>query len=114
MSAHDPAVLLDDMLASLAAIQGYMTGVDKAAFQANPMLQDAVIRRLEILGEAANLLSADYRTQHPEIPWRAITGMRNRLIHGYFVVDIDVVWNTIQTDLQPLEPALRNLRQQQP
>jgi uncharacterized protein with HEPN domain len=113
MSAHDPAVLLDDMLTSLAAIQSYMAGVDEAGFQANPILQDAVIRRLEILGEAATLLHADYRAQHSEVPWRAIAGMRNRLLHGYFVVDMDVVWNAIQVDLPPLEPILPNLRQQE-
>jgi uncharacterized protein with HEPN domain len=75
MSAHDPAMLLDDMLASLIAIQRYMAGVDEAVFQANPMLQDAVIRRLEILGEPS-------RYAQPADPWLFCRGHRCGMEHN--------------------------------
>jgi len=114
MSARDISVLLDDMLESVVTIRQYVHGVTEATFQADRMIQDAVIRRLEILGEAASQVPTDYCAQHPEIPWGAMTGMRNRLIHGYFLVDLAIVWRTVQTDVSALETPLRALRQQLP
>jgi uncharacterized protein with HEPN domain len=111
MNMRDIPQLLDDMLDSARAISEYTHGLTEAAFQSNRMAQDAVIRRFEILGEAANQVPEDYRRQHPEIPWGFMAGMRNRLIHGYFLVDFDILWNTIQNDIPPLETSLRLLRQ---
>ena len=65
-----------------------------------------LIRLLEIIGEAASAVSSDAQAAHPAVPWRKMAGMRNRLIHGYFDVNLDVVWDTIQTDLPPLIEAL--------
>lgn len=114
MSTRDISMLLDDMLESVIIIRQYLQGVTESAFQANRMIQDAVVRRLEILGEAANQVPTDYCAQHPEIPWSLVTGMRNRLVHGYFLVDWDIVWRTIQTEVPALEAPLRTLRQRQP
>ena len=65
-------------------------------------LQDSVIRRLEVIGEAAGRISTQFREQHPEIPWHDMIGMRNRMIHGYDDVDIEIVWNTVQRRLPEL------------
>ena len=112
MNMRDMPQLLDDMVESALAIIEYTRGLTEAAFQSDRMAQDAVIRRFEILGEAANQVPEYYRQQHPEIPWGFMAGMRNRLIHGYFLVDFDILWRTIQLDIPPLESSLRLLRQQ--
>ncbi len=75
-------------------IAGYLDGADRASFLANRMLQDAVIRNLEIVGEACVNLSAEFREAHAEVPWLKASGIRNRLVHGYFDVDLGVVWQT--------------------
>jgi uncharacterized protein with HEPN domain len=97
------------MLDSIARIQHYIQGITEAQFRQALEKQDAVIRRLEVLGEAATQLSADWRAQHPGIPWRTIADTRNRLVHGYFNVDISIVWQTISQDIGPLEIELRNI-----
>lgn len=114
MNMRDIPQLLEDMLDCVLAIQQYTSGLSENAFKMNRMAQDAVIRRFEILGEAATQVPQDYRQQHPEIPWGFMAGMRNRLIHGYFLVDLDVVWRTIQNDIPLLEAPLRQLLQQLP
>ncbi len=69
----------------------------------------ALARLLEILGEAANAVSADFRNQHPDVPWRKMISLRNRLIHAYFDIDLDVVWDTIKEDLPPVIAALEKI-----
>ncbi len=66
----------------------------------------AVLRWFEIIGEASRRLTNDFRNQHPDVPWREITDMRNRVTHGYFDIDLEVVWNTITRDLPALEEAI--------
>jgi uncharacterized protein with HEPN domain len=68
-----------------------------------------VIRLLEIVGEAASQVSEGYRTKHPDIPWKNMVALRNRLIHGYFDVDLDIVWDTVNTDLPPVVKLLKKL-----
>ncbi|MCP1663158.1 MULTISPECIES: HepT-like ribonuclease domain-containing protein [Methanocalculus] len=69
----------------------------------------ALIRLLEIIGEAANHVSKKYKLDHPEVPWSHMIGMRNRLIHGYFDIDIDIVWDTVNKDLPPLVSLLKKI-----
>jgi uncharacterized protein with HEPN domain len=75
-------------------IAEFMAGVERSGFLSNRMLQDAVIRNLEIIGEACVNLSDEVRRGHPELPWAKATAIRNRLVHGYFDVDLGVVWAT--------------------
>jgi uncharacterized protein with HEPN domain len=84
-------------------IAEYVRGMDRAAFMANTMVQDAVVRRIEIVGEATKNLSPAFREARPAIPWRAIAGMRDRLIHAYFGVQLDLVWVAATDEV----PALR-------
>ena len=78
-------------------------------FVADGRTYDATLRNLELLGEAASNVPSDVRSAHPEIQWRLIIGVRNRLAHGYLSIDDDIVWDIIQTDIPALLPALRHL-----
>ncbi len=80
----------------------FAAGKGRADLETDLMFQFAIVRALEIIGEAAARMPDATRAAHPEIPWANIIGMRNRLIHGYFDVDLDVVWNTVAQHLPPL------------
>lgn len=82
------------MLDAVERPQRYVEGVDREVFETDEVLQDAVIRQLEILGEAASRVSDGIRDSVPGIPWHKVIGTRHRLIHGYMSVDLDVVWHT--------------------
>lgn len=97
---------LQHMLQAIDNIQAYTAGMDLAAFLADSKTSDAVIRNLEIIGEACNNVTknhAAFAKQHPTVPWGFAYEMRNALSHGYFTVDLSIVWQTVQQDL----PALR-------
>jgi uncharacterized protein with HEPN domain len=102
------------MLEIIEAIQQYTQGLTRDGLCRQQIVQDAVIRRFEILGEAARNVPSDMRQNHPEVPWHQIANMRNYLIHGYHVVDLDVTWDTVQNDLPVLEQQLRQLLNQTP
>jgi uncharacterized protein with HEPN domain len=74
-------------------------------FNSNELIQDAVIRNIEIIGEATKKISKDLKSQYREIPWKEMSGMRDKLIHDYFGVDVDVVWKTVTEDI----PYLKSL-----
>jgi uncharacterized protein with HEPN domain len=112
VSDRDPILVLREILESTAAIRHYLDGINEDEFSARALLQDAVIRRLEIIGEAANQLPDALQNRFPEVEWRAITAMRNRLIHGYFSVNIEIVWNTVQHDLPILEAQVQSVLSQ--
>ena len=90
-------------------IATYIEDVDEMAFLQMPLVQDAVIRNLEIIGEACNNIlktAPEFAEAHPEIPWTSAIGARNALSHGYFKVDLAVVWTTVQEDLPALYEAV--------
>ena len=90
----DVSAYLKHIRESIVKIEKYTEGGQKT-FLEDTMIQDSVIRNLEIIGEAARNLPVDLRKSHPEVPWRSITGMRNVLIHEYFGVDLDIVWKVV-------------------
>ena len=101
INERDAALLLDMLLAARDAV-GFATAIDFAAFMASRLHQNAVIRSLEVLGEAASKVSATMRADHPQVPWRDTIAMRNRLIHGYGDVRLDLVWTVVQQRLPAL------------
>lgn len=108
-SQRSPDILLREMLDAIARIHQYVQGTTEAQFRQNLEKQDVVVRRFEVLGEDATHLPVDWKGRHSSIPWRTIADTRNRLIHGYFNVDIAIVWQTITQDIGPLEVELRNI-----
>lgn len=107
--SRDETILLDIARAARLVIE-FKQGVDKAAFLRDIKTQSAVLHQLMVMGEAVKRLSQDFRTRHPEVPWALIAGVRDKLIHGYDIVDLDQVWKTADSDVPDLlaliEPLL--------
>jgi uncharacterized protein with HEPN domain len=106
---HDDAVYLKHILDAIVQIDEYVAGLNQDAFIGSAITRDAVIRQLEIVGEAAKRVSAGLRSKHAEVPWTTIAGMRNKLIHDYFGVDLETVWVTTQADLPPLKLQIQSI-----
>lgn len=109
LRTHD---YLTHILQAIERIQQYTEDIDEVGFIQNPLIQDAVIRNIEIIGEAAHNIDQrhpQFAAEHANIPWEDMYWMRNRLSHGYFSVDLDVIWNTIQHDLPELQTLLAEL-----
>ncbi|MCX7926382.1 MAG: DUF86 domain-containing protein [Fimbriimonadales bacterium] len=98
----DDRVRLQHMLDAARDAVEFMRGRSRADLDNDRQLTLAVVKAIEIIGEAAYRVSEQMRLQYPQIPWVDIIGMRHRLVHGYYDIDLDVVWSTIQHDLQPL------------
>ncbi len=98
-----------DMLEMAQRALRYAEGVDRRTFDRDERLQDALIRVIQVLGEAARRVSSEYRDAHPEIPWSRIVGMRNKLVHDYFEVDSAEVWLVLREDLPELLPLLERI-----
>jgi len=105
---RDAALLLDIMLAAEDA-ESFVAGLDESAFRASALHQSAVIRQLEVMGEAAGKVSKAFCAAHPEIPWRQMTGLRHRLIHHYGEVRLDIIWRVTKEQLPNLIATLRPL-----
>ena len=98
----DPAVYLRHIRDAIARIGKY-TAQGRNAFFEDSMVQDAVIRNLEVIGEAVRSLPPELKRRHPKIPWRIITALRNVLIHEYFGVDLEIVWRVVQRRIPTLK-----------
>ncbi|MDL2354934.1 MAG: DUF86 domain-containing protein [Pseudomonadota bacterium] len=114
MSTIDPRVhdYLEHIQHAIERIQRYTKTMDEVAFLQHEMAQDAVIRNIEIIGEASNNITRrdpNFAAQHDEIPWAVIYAMRNRVSHAYHKVDLEIVWNMIQNDLPQLHRQIVNL-----
>ena len=105
----DDTVFLKHILDAINLIEEYLKDKSYEEFKNNRMLQDAVIREIEIIGEAAKNLSKEFRNKQSDIPWRQIAGMRDKLIHGYFGVDLDAVWDTATRDIPSLKGKLQEI-----
>lgn len=109
MSRHDPQVRLRHMLEYAREAVALTSGRSRADLDNDRAIGLAVARCLEIVGEAAARLSGEVHKQYPAIPWAQIVAMRNRLIHGYDLVDYDIVWSTVSEDLPPLIAELEKI-----
>jgi len=107
--SKDWRVRIDDMLEAIERIRRYTHGMDETAFCADDRTVDAVVRNLEIIGEAAKKIPPDIAHHHPGIPWHRMAEVRNVLVHEYHSVDPAIVWSTIRHDLPPLVGPLRDV-----
>ncbi len=94
----EASIFLEHILESIDKIESYILGFSEKEFRASDQIQDAVIRNLEIIGEAVKNVPTDFRSKFPKVPWKEIGGMRDVLIHQYFGVDLDAVWDVINDD----------------
>ena len=101
------ADFLQDIHDATAKALGFLAGMSLSEFAADDKTAYAVIRALEIIGEAAKRIPAEVRQRYSQLPWRAMAGMRDKLIHDYVTVDVEVVWKTVREDLPPLLPLLQ-------
>ncbi len=103
---RDFQVYLEDIIDALNSIEAYTKGLTYEAFVNDRKTVDAVIRNFEIIGEAAKQVPLSIRREYSKVPWRDMAGMRDKLIHGYFGIQLDVVWKTIKERLPPLRLLL--------
>ncbi len=110
---HKDLIRLNHMLDSTTAILSFVKGKRRASLNTNRLLRSGILREFEILGEAANQISKKTKDQFPEIPWKQLVGMRNRLIHAYFDTDLDIIWKTIRDYLPAFSRQLQNIISEQ-
>jgi len=109
MSKRKPDVYLQDIQESISHIQHFLDGVSEEEFYKNVEKQDAVLRRLEIIGEAVKHLPDEIRDNHPDVPWRQISGMRDIIIHEYFGVTLEMVWIVATEDILDLKDKVEEI-----
>jgi uncharacterized protein with HEPN domain len=114
VTQRGPRLYLTHILESVALATTYVGEVSLVDFVENQQLQDAVIRRLEIIGEAVKKLPTELRDAHDTVPWRRIAGMRDKVIHDYMGVDAELVWNVVRDELPQLAAQVRAIRDSLP
>ncbi len=110
MSQKDDSLFIRHILESIDAIEEFSKNISKEELILNRMKQSAIVREIEIIGEAAKNISEVFKSQHKEIPWKEIVGTRDKMIHHYFGVDMNVVWYIIKIDLPDLRKNLERIK----
>ena len=112
MSKRSLDLLVEDIWESIEKIERYIDGMTQDNFDSDEKTTDAVVRNLEIIGEAAGRLPEDFTNQHSEIEWVKIIGLRNRIVHEYFGVDLQIIWQILRKDIPAFKTSLSNIRSQ--
>lgn len=110
---RDNRLYLKDIMAAIESIEAFLEGLDYESFKNDDKTTSAVIRKLEIIGEAAKKVPDTIKEQYVSIPWKEMAGMRDKLIHFYFGVNIDLVWKTIINRLPEIKPLIKQVLEQQ-
>jgi len=105
----DPKIFIEHILESIEEIEKYSLHATQETFSKMTMMQDAIIRRIEIIGEATKKLPKPFKGKYPKMPWKEMAGMRDILIHEYFGVNIATVWRTIKKDIPKLKKQIKEL-----
>jgi uncharacterized protein with HEPN domain len=111
MSKRDPRLFMTDVLDAIEKIERYTAGLTFNQFEANEMILDAVVRNLEIIGEATRYIPATLRERYTQIEWSRVVGFRNIVIHAYFAVDVEIVWTIATQRLSELKAVLTEMLQ---
>ncbi|MGI9067217.1 MAG: HepT-like ribonuclease domain-containing protein [Pyrinomonadaceae bacterium] len=109
MSKRDPQILVADILLAIEKIGRYTVGIDHEMFLKDEKTIDAVVRNIGVIGEAVKQLPDDFKNANPGIPWSQMGGLRNRIVHDYFGLDLEIIWQVIRHDLPQLEALIRAL-----
>jgi uncharacterized protein with HEPN domain len=105
----DPIIYIEHISSCISRIKEYTEGIDEDGFLKNNLIQDAVIRNFEIIGEATKKLNDDFRTKYSEIEWKKIAGMRDKLIHDYIGVDLWAVWGVVENIIPTLDTQIEDI-----
>jgi len=108
----DDTVYMKHILDAIHRVEEYTQNIEYKDFIENHLIQDGVIRQIEIIGEAVKRLSNEIREKYTDVPWKDIVGMRNKLIHNYFGVDVDAVWETVKKDIPVLKKKLIGIKEE--
>lgn len=109
MKQNNDDLFLADILEFCVHIEEYINDVEKADFLKNRLLQDALVRKIELIGEASKGLSEKIRDENPQIPWKDIRRMRDKIIHHYFRLDLEIVWQTAKKDIVFLKQSIQEI-----
>jgi len=109
MSKRDSLLLIEDILTAIKKINRYLANMNRREFLEDDKTVDAVVRNLEIIGEASRQLPEDFKNIYSDIAWQEIAGLRNRIVHAYFGIDLLLIWEIIQNDWPTLETKLKQI-----
>ena len=102
-------IYLQDIVEAINRVESYVQDITRSQFEIDRMRFDAVVRNLEIIGEAVKRVPNSIRENHPNVAWRQIAGLRDRLIHAYFDIDIDIIWDVVQSELPILKSEIQRI-----
>lgn len=108
----DPLILIRHVLDAIVRIEAYIKELSKEDFENNFLVQDAVLRNIILIGEAAKNIPEEFKQKYADVEWRKIVGMRNKVVHKYFIIDVETVWNVLQRDLPLLKQTFSKLLNQ--
>lgn len=109
MPKRDATLLIEDIETAISRIEKYTNRLNREAFLADEKTIDAVVRNLEIIGEATRQLPEDFKKRHSAIPWQNMAGLRNRIVHDYFGVDLEIIWQIISIEIPSLKKSISSL-----
>lgn len=105
----DALIFIQHIIENITDIESFSKGITQEEFFKDALRQNAIIRSIEVIGEAAKNLPSAFKKKHPAIPWKDITGMRDKLIHNYFGVDLKTVWKVVKEDLPKLKSQINGI-----
>lgn len=109
MPKRNVKLYLEDIVMAIDKIEHYVSGLSLVAFASDPKTVDAVVRNLEIIGEAVNQIPKSFLLKHPELPWKNMVEMRNKVIHEYFGIDEEILYQTVKEDLPKLKKQIKSI-----